>query len=83
MLLYFQFMKDIKPMTETDEKQCRKQFCPIESLKREAGVTFLNHKEKPSRIVMHKTRLPNLTVNAFHIKAASADKDDCASIPNK
>ena len=73
----------MKPMTEIDEKYSKEEPCCIELLKKEAGVEFLNHKEKPSRIVMHKTRLSNLTVNSFRIKSKTADKDDCASIPNK
>lgn len=32
---------------------------------------------------MHKTRLPSITVHAFHIKSAVADREDIASIPNK
>ncbi|XP_008209072.1 cytosolic non-specific dipeptidase-like isoform X1 [Nasonia vitripennis] len=78
-----EFIKDVKSITEVDYDHCKKEpFC-VETLKKETGVMYLEHKEIPSRIMMHKTRLPSFTVNAFHIISAAADKDDCASIPNK
>ncbi|KAJ8682028.1 hypothetical protein QAD02_017820 [Eretmocerus hayati] len=78
-----EFLQDIQPITERDIEHCETEFCCIKSLEKETNLPSLLHKNKPSRILMHKTRLPNLSVHAFHIKSASADKDDCASIPNK
>ncbi|XP_058791314.1 cytosolic non-specific dipeptidase-like [Phymastichus coffea] len=81
-ILVPQFMKDVREMTSEDEKRCEMELCTFATLKHQAGVT-LSHKEIPSRVMMHKTRLPSLTVNGFHLRTVGADKDDCASIPNK
>lgn len=75
-------MKDVRTITPKDEKRCQMELCSFAKLKHEAGVT-LSHKEIPSRVMMHKTRLPSLTVNGFYMRTVGADKDDCASIPNK
>lgn len=53
----------------------------IEDLKKKIGVRKLKHKGIESRIVIHNSRLPSVSIHSFETKTDHSDPHNLAIIP--
>lgn len=70
-------------MSLEEEKYCKEFPFDVEKLKEKVGTKRLKHKEKNTRLLIHKTRLPSISVHNFDMLVTSDDNHILALVPNK
>ncbi|XP_033214200.1 cytosolic non-specific dipeptidase-like isoform X2 [Belonocnema kinseyi] len=76
-------MNDLASLLPKEKIFCNEIPFDVKKLKEEIGTQRLKHKEKNSRLVMHKTRLPSISVHNFDMKLDCLEKPNLARVPNR
>ncbi|XP_046743336.1 cys-Gly metallodipeptidase DUG1-like [Diprion similis] len=75
-------LKDVAPISIQEKKLCKEIAFDLKKIKIRTGVNRLQHKEDNIRLIMHKTRLPSITVHSFDHELDPDDKQALRSVPN-
>lgn len=78
-----QVLKDVAPISIREEKLCKEIKFDLEKMKKRTGAKWLQHKEEDIRLIIHKTRLPSITVHSFDHELDPEDKRARNSVPNR
>ncbi|XP_046592922.1 cys-Gly metallodipeptidase DUG1-like [Neodiprion lecontei] len=75
-------MKDVAPIAIKEQKLCKEIALDLKKIKMRTGANRLLHKEDDIRLIMHKTRLPSITVHSFDHELDPNDKQALRSVSN-
>lgn len=67
----------------TEEKLSKEIEFDLKKMKTSTGAKLLQHKEDDIRLIMHKTRLPSITVHSFDHEMDPDDPQALRSVPNR
>ena len=74
-------MGDAPPLSRMEKDIVEKYELNVEELKRKIGVKRLRHKEIASRVLIHKTRLPCVSIHGFEMTGMDPDSKNPALVP--
>ncbi|XP_043280134.1 cytosolic non-specific dipeptidase-like [Venturia canescens] len=74
-------MKDVVGPSMQEEEAIKNMNVNTEDLKRKIGVRKLRHKGIESRIVIHNSRLPSVSIHSFETKTNHTDPHNFTMIP--
>lgn len=79
-----QLLKEVETLSLEEENYCKEFPFDVEKLKEKVGTKRLKHKEKNTRLLIHKTRLPSISVHNFDIMHINCDDNHNLPLaPNK
>ncbi|XP_024938750.1 cytosolic non-specific dipeptidase-like isoform X2 [Cephus cinctus] len=78
-----EILRDVQDISHREESIIRDIPFDVAKIKQKLGTTHLRHKEKPIRVIMHKTKLPSVSFHGFKMEFESVNKRSHAVVPNK